>query len=188
VIDTAQNSVIATISLGPHQSGAPPAGIAVTPDGTQVYVANSLARAVQVINTATNTLATTIGINGYPFALAITPVIPFASVTGQLELSTGLQFNGTISLGSGGNINPLTQSVSLQIGTFSITIPPNSFTLTGKGSWAFEGTMNGVMLQVQITPQRTPGQFNVKIEASGVTSSTGTQVILTIGNNSGPLN
>jgi YVTN family beta-propeller protein len=58
VIDTATNTVIATVSVESHPSGvgAWPAGVAVTPDGTKVYVANHMDPhpTVYVINTANN--------------------------------------------------------------------------------------------------------------------------------------
>jgi YVTN family beta-propeller protein len=71
VFDTAQNSLIATVPLGPQVSGGDQFGIASTPDGTRVYVTNREAGAVQVINTATNTIATTIGVGYAPVAVAI---------------------------------------------------------------------------------------------------------------------
>ena len=52
VIDTATNTVTATVNVGRS-----PAGVAVTPDGRKVYVANRLdAGTVSVIDTATNTV------------------------------------------------------------------------------------------------------------------------------------
>src|SRR5579864_9703688 len=51
VVDTATNTVKATIGVG-----ARPIGVAFTPDGSRVYVANSQSNSVSVINTATNTV------------------------------------------------------------------------------------------------------------------------------------
>ncbi len=60
VIDTATNTVIATIPVGVQ-----PAGVAVSADGSKVYVANHRqAGTVSVIDTATNTVTATI-----PFGL-----------------------------------------------------------------------------------------------------------------------
>ena len=50
VIDTATKTVVATVGVGMG-----PIGIAVTPDGTHVYVANASSN-VSVIATATNTV------------------------------------------------------------------------------------------------------------------------------------
>jgi YVTN family beta-propeller protein len=49
VIDTATNTVTATISVG---NG--PVGVAVKPDGSKLYVANVVDNTVSVIDTATN--------------------------------------------------------------------------------------------------------------------------------------
>ena len=51
MIDTATNTVVATVAVG---NG--PEGVAVTPDGTKVYVANASSANVSVIKTATNTV------------------------------------------------------------------------------------------------------------------------------------
>ena len=56
VISTATNTVIATIALGSND----PAGLAVTPDGSKLYVTNT--GNVSVISTATNTVTATIPI------------------------------------------------------------------------------------------------------------------------------
>ncbi|MBV8894676.1 MAG: YncE family protein [Acidobacteria bacterium] len=71
VIDTATNTVIATITLD-----RPSAGVAVTPDGSKVYIANGIADTVSVIDTATNTVIATIPVGGgfekNPFGVAVT--------------------------------------------------------------------------------------------------------------------
>jgi YVTN family beta-propeller protein len=54
VIDTASNTVVATIPVG-----AFPEGVAITPDGTRAYVTNE-SNTVSVIDTATNTVVATI--------------------------------------------------------------------------------------------------------------------------------
>ena len=69
VIDTATNTVIATIPVGIGQSG-----VAVTPDGSKVYVALANVPFVSVIDTATNTVIATIPVGGLsPFGVAVTP-------------------------------------------------------------------------------------------------------------------
>ncbi len=68
VIDTATNTVVATIT-----AGSSPIGVAITPDGARAYVANQIAGTVSVINTVSNTVVATITLGGSPFGVAITP-------------------------------------------------------------------------------------------------------------------
>src|SRR6516225_1057251 len=70
VIDTATNTVIATIPVG----GLSPFGVAVTPDGSKVYVTDSSRSGhVSVIATATNTVIATIPVGEGPRGVAVTP-------------------------------------------------------------------------------------------------------------------
>ncbi|MGB9938963.1 PGF-pre-PGF domain-containing protein [Methanosarcina sp.] len=68
VIDTATNTVTATIPVG-----SDPMGVAVTTDGTKVYVANENSSSVSVIDTATNTVTTTVNVGNAPEGVAVTP-------------------------------------------------------------------------------------------------------------------
>ena len=69
VIDTATNTVTATIPVG-HE----PFGVAVHPDGSTVYVTNSGDGTISVIDTATNTVITTITVGGdILYGIAATP-------------------------------------------------------------------------------------------------------------------
>ena len=68
VIDTATNTVVATVAVGTC-----PAGVAVTPDGTHAYVMNFSDNTVSVIRTATNTVVKTIPVGVSPFGVAVTP-------------------------------------------------------------------------------------------------------------------
>lgn len=70
VIDTANNSVVATIELGSTAFD-----VAITPDGTRAYVAINAANRVAVIDTETNTVLTNIDVSpgGGPKGIAITP-------------------------------------------------------------------------------------------------------------------
>jgi YVTN family beta-propeller protein/uncharacterized repeat protein (TIGR03803 family) len=70
VIDTATNTVTATIPVG---VGTNPAGVAVSPDGSKVYVANTHSNNVSVIATATNTVTATIVVGADPLGVAGTP-------------------------------------------------------------------------------------------------------------------
>ena len=75
VINTATNTVETTIPVG-----SSPFGIAVTPDGTRVYVANECGSpgtcssgSISVISTVSNTVTATIPLSLQPFGIAITP-------------------------------------------------------------------------------------------------------------------
>jgi YVTN family beta-propeller protein len=69
VIDTATNTVTATISVGEE-----PIGVAVSPDGSRVYVTNQAGfSTASVIDTATNTVTATIPVGMEASGVAITP-------------------------------------------------------------------------------------------------------------------
>ncbi|MFD5430138.1 YncE family protein, partial [Streptomyces sp. NPDC127084] len=61
VIDTATNTVSATIDVGSF-----PIGVAVSPDGTRAYVVNGFSDTVSVIDTATNTVVATVAVGDDP--------------------------------------------------------------------------------------------------------------------------
>jgi YVTN family beta-propeller protein len=46
--------------------GSYPLGVAVTPDGSKVYVTNYYDNTVSVINTTDNSIAATVGVGEYP--------------------------------------------------------------------------------------------------------------------------
>jgi YVTN family beta-propeller protein len=68
VIDTGTNAVVG----GPVAVGTGPAGVAVTADGTEIYIANYVANTVSAIATATNTVTTISGFDS-PYGLAVIP-------------------------------------------------------------------------------------------------------------------
>ena len=121
--------------------------------------------------------------------MAITPLVPFASSFAKLEIakdSFDLKEFFTLGATSKG-INPLTENVTLQIGTFSVTIPAGSFKQISHGRFAFEGVVNGVSLQVQIVPLGN-NIFTFKAEGTGANFTGLTNpvtVVLSIGINTG---
>ncbi|MFC5881829.1 beta-propeller fold lactonase family protein, partial [Streptomyces virginiae] len=66
VINTATNTVVATVPVGDA-----PQGVAVSPDGTRAYVTNYGADTVSVINTATNTVVATVPVGDAPQGVAV---------------------------------------------------------------------------------------------------------------------
>ena len=66
VIDTASNTVTATVAVG-----ASPIGVAVNPTGTRVYVANNLSATVSVIDTTSNTVTVSVAVGNNPSAFGL---------------------------------------------------------------------------------------------------------------------
>ena len=76
VIDTATNTVVATVPVGNGEVANPflfPSGVAVTPDGKHTYVTNASSNTVSVIDTATNTVVATVPVGINPYGVAIAP-------------------------------------------------------------------------------------------------------------------
>jgi YVTN family beta-propeller protein len=74
VIDTATNTVVATVPVG-----VGPFGVAATPDGRRVYVTNSGGPySVSVIDTATNAVVATVPATPTPLGVAVAPDGRFA--------------------------------------------------------------------------------------------------------------
>lgn len=67
VIDTATNTVVATVPVG-----FGPVGVAVAPNGSRVYVANG-GSGVAVIDTATNTVVVDVALIGFAQRVAVVP-------------------------------------------------------------------------------------------------------------------
>jgi YVTN family beta-propeller protein len=72
-IDTATNKGLASLELelGSFDEGEFLIGMAVTPDGKHLYLANPISRKVSVINTATNSVSTEVDVGGAPVNIAI---------------------------------------------------------------------------------------------------------------------
>ena len=60
--------MIATIEIGPNAQN-----IAITPDGSRAYAASFGSDSVWVIDTATNTVTTSVAVASAPVGVAITP-------------------------------------------------------------------------------------------------------------------
>ncbi len=83
-------------------------------------------------------------------------------------------------------INPVTQPVTLQAGTFTTTIPPSSFKQIGD-LFTFAGVINGMNLQALITPTGTLRYaFVAAAERASLTGTVNpVPVTLTIGSDTG---
>ncbi len=89
-ISTAANTVAATVTVGTS-----PYGVAVTPDGRDVYVANSGSNTVSVVSTSTNTVAAAVAVGTAPRGVAVTPIPVLPSVTSITPVSGSLA-GGTV--------------------------------------------------------------------------------------------
>jgi len=90
VIDTATNTVVATVAVGNS-----PFGVAVSSDGSRAYVANAFSSDVSVIDTSTNTVVATIALENSPYGVAITPDGTRAYVTNPVSNSVSVIDTGT---------------------------------------------------------------------------------------------
>jgi YVTN family beta-propeller protein/autotransporter-associated beta strand protein len=116
VINTATNTVVATIPVG-----IVPQLLAVTPDGTRVYVPNQGSDTVSVINTATNTVVATIAAGSQPVTAGVTP-------DGARVYVTNINAN-MVSV-----INTATNTV---VATINVGSGPTGVTVTPDGTRAY---------------------------------------------------
>jgi YVTN family beta-propeller protein len=136
VIDTTSNTVVATIP-----GFARPFGVAVTPDGSKVYVTNggddnpvfgvTFGDTVSVIDTATNTMVATIGVGANPFGVAVTPDGSKVYVTNRGDNPL---FGGTVSV-----IDTATNTV---VATIGVGILPRGVAVTPDGSKVYVANDN----------------------------------------------
>jgi YVTN family beta-propeller protein len=100
VIDTANNALTATISVG-----TVPFGVAFNPAGTVAYVVNLNSNNVSVINTATRSVTATVPVGTNPTGIAVNPAGTFAYVTNQTSHNVSIintATNAVTSLTVGG--------------------------------------------------------------------------------------
>lgn len=116
--------------------------------------------------------------------------VPFSSLGAKVHIEdnyTHFELRSNFTLGaSSPGINPVTDNVSLQVGTFSMTIPAGSFKHDDR-HYKFEGVINGVHVEAGIM-SRGSNTYDLKVEAEHA-NMTGTvnpvTVQVTIGDNSG---
>jgi YVTN family beta-propeller protein len=178
VIDTATNTVVATVTVG-----VSPTGVAVTPDGKHAYITNGSSNNVSVIDTVTNTVVATVTVGDGPIGVGIMPPpvgVPFLAFSAKLAITFGgapnedsFNLHSSFTLSSTAPaLHPHRDPVTLQVGTFSITIPPRSFREQPDGSFTFAGVISGVSLKAQIYHTGTlQYEFHAKAMGASLTAA-----------------
>lgn len=116
VIDTASNTVVATIAVG-----SDPDGVAVSPDGKRVYVSNFGSHNVSVIDTERQAVAATISVGRGPVGLAASRSDGSLLVTNREDDSVSI-------------INPVTNRVTA---TVAVGKGPDAVAITADGARAY---------------------------------------------------
>jgi YVTN family beta-propeller protein len=179
VIDTATRAVT------PVTVGMYPRGVAVSRDGSRVYVANALSQNVSVIDAATNTqVATVTGFRGFPWGLTVSPVsnrLYVTNVYGNYSYDEDVKVVDTLTnqVVAGGGVKGL---LGLPMG---IAVSPDGLRLYaadyGSGPsgrvWVIDpslmdGTDRAVVATVTVGPQPfgiavTPDSKHVYVSNSG---------------------
>jgi 6-phosphogluconolactonase (cycloisomerase 2 family) len=153
-----------SIPAGPYAMGTQPDSIQVDPSGRFAYVANQGSNNVSafVINGTTGALTP---VPGTPFAAGVGPSsvaiasspasVAFETFKAKVDLDedrkTTFLVDGFFTLGSGSDgIYPLSETVELQVGSYSVTLPAGSFRERGRHEYEFNGTINDVDLKIRI--------------------------------------
>jgi YVTN family beta-propeller protein len=147
-----------------------PKGIAVTPDGKHLYVANSLNQTVSVIDTATHDLVHTIidPSLSTPTGVAVSPDGKSVYVSNQ--------GSGTVS-----KISTATEKVVATIGTTNINAHPTGVAITPDGKTAFvtEGGLD-VVTVIKLATSTVTGTISVGNDPEGIAiTPDGTKALVT---------
>jgi YVTN family beta-propeller protein len=169
VIDTASNTVTATIPVGIN-----PFGVAVTPDGSKVYVASSFGQfgrnfsGILVIDTASNMRTPGIPVSGIPVGVAVTPDGKKVYVADSLLNSVSVIDTATNTVVG----SPIPVGTSLAaFGVFIqpiIILPPDEVATTASGLAysRVSQTFNGTVTITNISSNPISGPFSYSSQAS----------------------
>ncbi|MHB8547533.1 MAG: Ig-like domain-containing protein [Nitrosotalea sp.] len=168
--------------------GTPQAPVTVS-SGQATFSSSSLSVGSHTITAAYSGDTNDAGSTSSTLTQVVNP-ISFSSFTAKVHIEdnyTHFELKSKFTLGTGSTgINPVTDNISLQVGTFSTTIPSGSFKHDDK-QYKFEGVINGVHIETSIKSLGS-NTFELKAEAEHA-NMTGTAnpvpVQITIGNNSG---
>ena len=130
-----------------------------------------------------------VGIASAQFSATVQSVTSFANLTAEAEIGTSrFELEGKFTLGATSDgIAPLSEAVTLQLDSYSVTVTPGSFTPGRRGGYEFKGTIAGVGLRFFLKAE-SPSIYRFEIEGAGpglppLTSPVSVQ--LTIGDDSG---
>jgi 6-phosphogluconolactonase len=131
-----------------------------------------------------------------PAALAITHVssVPFKRIDARAwideDRQTSFRVEGSFTLGAASSgIDPVTESVELQLGPFSVTVPAGSFTVHHKSEYKYEGRINGTDLHFTIEHLRG-GDYRFSVDGRVTIANffkNPVTVVLTIGEDTGTI-
>ena len=112
VFDTETSTPVGT----PITVGNGPFGVASTPDGRFVYVANVTAGTVSVIDPATNSVVATVSVGTSPWGVAVSPDAKFAYVANHGSNNVSVISTAT---------NTVVATVPVGLGPFGVAVTPN---------------------------------------------------------------
>jgi uncharacterized repeat protein (TIGR01451 family) len=198
VIDTATNTVVATIAVGSR-----PIGVAVSPDGLRVYVANYAGSSVSVIDTAANAVIATVSLaSPFPIGIAVSPdgsrvYVTHDATTGHVSVIDTATYTvvATISVGVPGDdltgiaVNPsgtrvyvahsqtwqvsvidtLTNTVTATIPVGPVGVFPVGVAVHPSGQWVYVANQGSNNVQViNATTNTVAATIPVGSEPTGV--------------------
>jgi S-layer protein (TIGR01567 family) len=137
ILDVAANKVTANVTVGRN-----PLGVAVSPDGSKVYAANSKDNTVSVIDTATNTVIATIPVGTYPEGVAVSP-------DGTKVYVTNSESNNVYVIDTA--TNKVTATVVVGINPIVVAIHPDGTKLyvkNGDGTLSVINTANNIVTAI----------------------------------------
>jgi YVTN family beta-propeller protein len=121
VIDAGTLGIATTIPVG-----SSPNGLAVSPNGTRVYVANRNANSVSVIDTSSNTVVATVNVGSFPVEVALSP-------NGKRLYVTNF-FDNTISV--------VDTAVNTVVATIDVGSGPQGIAVTPDGGKVYVANFN----------------------------------------------
>ena len=149
IIDTSTNTVVAELVTGSGVISTIPHALAVTPDGSKVYVANAGEGTVSVIDTATKqVVGDPVFVGGEPFDVAVSPDGSWVYVANNGD--------GTVSV-----IDTTTDQVvdTITVGAGDTRSGPYAVAVSPDGSQLYVGRNDDTVWVVDTTTNEVTGAF-----------------------------